>query len=95
MSTSDPHDVLLYLEQQIAATAARIQRLREMISALESKGACSKDQHELMQTLTRAQFLLIERRERLTGRIRATTPLASSIRGPDAVVTSEKCPDKV
>jgi hypothetical protein len=95
MSRPDPHDVLLDMEQQIAATAVRIQRLREMISALESKGACTQDQHELMQTLTRAQFLLIERRERLAGRIRATTPLASSIRGPDAVANSEKCPDEL
>ena len=71
MSTSDPHDMVLEMEQQIAANAVRIQRLLEIIAALEAKAACTKDQHESLCTLGAAQFALIEGREQLTRRIRA------------------------
>jgi hypothetical protein len=70
MSITDPHDLLLEIEQQIAAAAVRIERLRTLIAMLEGKGTPAHDQLNLLRALGAAQSRLIEQRERLARRIR-------------------------
>ena len=59
---------LLKVELEIAATQARLQRLRENIKLLERNGGNTEGPSDLMTTSAAALWRLIEHRERLASR---------------------------
>jgi len=61
-------DALVKVELEIAATQARLERLRENIKRLERSGGDTKAPSDLMRTSAAALWRLIQHRERLTSR---------------------------
>ena len=61
----DLQDALLEVELQIAASQARIDRLRQNIKLPEQNGVDTEALWDLMKTIATSQRLLIEQRERL------------------------------
>ena len=63
-------DALVKVELEIAATQARLQRLRENIKLLERNGGNTEAPSDLMTKNAAALWRLIEHRERLVTRAR-------------------------
>ena len=68
MVVPERSDALRELEQQLAAIALRMRRLRESITKLEATRARPDDQLELLAALGAAQSRLMDHRERLSRR---------------------------